>query len=408
MHHRPNFILLALGVLLAPMLQAQIVRGPEIRVSSTPSGAAPEVAVAANGDFVVTWQTGSEFQGPAPKVWYRLYRADGKPKGKAQRVSGSPAGELRPAVALGEDGRFVIVWTGGNSSDTSVWGRRFDAQGRPLGGRFRLSTITDGSQFEPTVAMAADGGFLAAWTSGLFPFPSRSSDVYVRRFDADGKPLGAELLASVNTFQEQALPRIVRMENGDFLIGWENFGGEGTFYDVFVRRFTADGTPLGEEFEASAGSTSFVSQYGFALAAGADGGFVVVWTDDAADLNPGASDLDRVGVLGNRFAADGTPLGSKPFDVNVSTKGSQGLPAVAVSPRGDFFVTWSSFVPGAPLNQELLGRRFRSDGKPSSGEIVLDKDGGQAGLAMASTGQGIIAWATADGIFVRKLVAPAP
>src|SRR5688572_16819581 len=126
MRPRLNFILLALSALLTPVLQAQTVRGPLIQVSSTPGGSRPEVAVAASGDFVVTWQTGSEFQGPAPKVWYRLYRADGKPKGKAQRVSGSPAGELRPAVALGEDGRFVIVWTGGNASDTSVWGRRFD------------------------------------------------------------------------------------------------------------------------------------------------------------------------------------------------------------------------------------------------------------------------------------------
>lgn len=409
MHRRLNLVLLALAALLAPMLHAQTVRGPEIRVSSTPSGVPPQVVVAANGDFVVTWQTGSELEGPTPKVWYRLYRADGRPKGKAQRVSGSRAGELHPAVALGEDGRFVIVWTGGNSSDTSVWGRRFDTQGRPLGGRFRLSSITAGSQFAPAVAMAADGGFLAAWTSGKVPFPSRSSDVYARRFDAAGKPLGLEFLASVNTFQEQALPQVVATKNGEFLIGWESFGGEPTFYDVFVRRFAADGAPLGEELEASAGPTSIVSQYGFALAVGADGGFVVVWTDHAADLSPGDPSLsDLIGILGNRFAADGTPLGSEPFDVNLSTKGSQSSPAVAVSPRGDFFVTWSSYAPGTPPNQDLLGRRFGKGGRPLSGEIVLDKDGGVAGLAMASTGQGIIAWASADGVFVRKLVAPAP
>lgn len=409
MRPRPNFILLALSALLVPILQAQTVGGPLIRVSSTPGGASPEVAVAANGDFVVTWQAGSEYQGPTPKVWYRLYRADGKPKGKAQRVSGSLAGELGPKVALGEDGRFVIVWTGGNSIDTSAWGRRFDAQGRPLGGRFRLSTITDGSQFQPAVAMAADGGFLAAWASGGDPYPDRSSDIYARRFDAAGKPVGRELVASVNTFQEQGAPQVVRTENGDFLVAWESFGGEGVFYDVFVRRFTADGTPLGEELEASLSPYPEVFQYEPALAAGADGTFVVVWTDYAGDFKPGITDSDLIGVMGQRFAADGTPIGDA-FNLNVSAKGIQSSPAVTISPRGDFFVTWTSYLPGpsplAPPDQDLLGRRFGSDGRPLSGEIILDKNGGLAGLAMASTGRGIIAWASPNGVFVRKLVAP--
>lgn len=406
MPRRPAFVLLALGALLAPMLSAQTPRGPEIRVSSTPGGAPPQVAVAANGDFVVAWQAGFEFEGPTPKVWYRLYRADGTPKGKAQRVSGSPAGEFGPAIALGEDGRFVIVWTGGNSEDTSAFGRRFDAQGKPLGGRFRLSTITDGSQFEPAVAMTADGGVLVVWTSGRDPFPTRSSDVYLRRFDAAGKPLGSEILASVKTFQEQSGPRVAMTENGDFLIGWTSFGGEGTFYDVFVRRFTADGAPLGEELEASTGPNYQVSQYDLALAAGPGGTFVVIWTDDAADPSPADSSLsDPIGLLGQRYAADGAPVGGA-FEVNASTKGFQGLPAVTVGPRGDFFVTWSSFIPGTPVNQDLLGRRFGSNGRPASGETVLDRDGGVAGLAMAATGRGIIAWASADGIFVRMLVAP--
>jgi hypothetical protein len=114
--------------------------------------------------------------------------------------------------------------------------------------------------------------------------------------------------------------------------------------------------------------------------------------------------------MGERFVADGTPIDNEPFRINASAKGSQFSPAVTVSPRGDFFVTWSSSIATAPLNydQDLLGRRFGSDGRPLSGEIVLDKDGGRAGLAMASTGRGIIAWASPDGVFVRKLVAPAP
>jgi hypothetical protein len=49
---RLSFILLALSTLLTPILQAQTVGGPLIRVSSTPDGASPEVAVAANGQTI--------------------------------------------------------------------------------------------------------------------------------------------------------------------------------------------------------------------------------------------------------------------------------------------------------------------------------------------------------------------
>jgi hypothetical protein len=400
MPRRLPFVLIALGIVLAPVLHTQTLRGPEILVSSAANSSAPQVAVATNGDFVVTWQSRLPQPGQTPRIWYRLYRADGVPKGKALRASGSPAGEFGPSIGLGEDGSFVIVWEGGDDRDRSVFGRRFDVQGEPLSGRFRLSTITDGSQIQATVARAADGGFLAAWTSGPEIFPVRLSDVYIRRFDAAGKPLGPEAPAGVNTFHEQSEPLVVAIENGSFLVGWTSFGGEGTFYDVFARRFDDDGTPLGEEFEVSNSEASVVSQYGFALAAAADGSFVVVWTDDAGDPNPDDDLADPVGLVGQRYAADDSLAGGR-FQVNATTKGSQLLPKVTLSPQGPIFVTWLS------ANHGLLGRRFRSDGRPFGSEFVLDENGGVAAVDMASSGRGIVAWATPEGVFVRKLVAPA-
>jgi hypothetical protein len=406
MRNRPTVALLIAGTFLASILSAQTPRGAEIRVSPLAGDAPARAAVATNGDFVVTWQAGVSYRGQAPKVWYRLFRADGAPKGKPQRVSTSKAGEFRPAVSLGADGSFVIVWYGGDSRDTSVFGRRFDPQGRPIGGRFLLSANTEGSQFGPAVALTADGGFVAAWASALRPYDERSSDLYARRFDAAGQPLGPEFLVTNTTWNEQSTPQVVVKPDGGFLIGWLNYGGEPTFYDSFARIFAADGAPLGDEFQLNSGDTMVTSQPEFALAAADDGTFVAVWTDNAGDYDrDGNSFGDIVGLRGQRFAADGTPIGDF-FHVNASAKDVQDNPAIVMVPGGGFLVAWTSQSATVPYTSAVMGRRFASNAVPAGPELRINTSTQSQHwaptLALAPSGKGVVAWIAWQGSFEQS------
>ncbi|HEY7215272.1 MAG TPA: hypothetical protein VIC28_11615, partial [Thermoanaerobaculia bacterium] len=90
MHRRTTFILLALGALLAPMLQAQTPRGPEISVNQRHRDHQwqPRIAAAPNGDFVVVWGSGRETAFFEPvQAWFRLFAADGTPRTPDRRVS---------------------------------------------------------------------------------------------------------------------------------------------------------------------------------------------------------------------------------------------------------------------------------------------------------------------------------
>ncbi|MDX2494931.1 MAG: DUF4347 domain-containing protein, partial [Desulfuromusa sp.] len=71
------------------------------------------------------------------------------------------------------------------------------------------------------------------------------------------------------------------------------------------------------------------------IAVAADGSFVVTWTDSALDE-------DAAGIFMQRFAADGTAIGSE-TQVNTYTTGSQEYSAVAMDDAGNFVVTWESF-----------------------------------------------------------------
>src|SRR5687768_8748061 len=62
----------------------------------------------------------------------------------------------------------------------------------PLGPEFPVNTTTAGDQSDAAVASDAAGNFVVAWQGpGLDP---ASLEIYARRFDAAGTPLGGEFL----------------------------------------------------------------------------------------------------------------------------------------------------------------------------------------------------------------------
>src|SRR5687767_8928470 len=67
--------------------------------------------------------------------------------------------QAAPRVASAPNGDFVVVW----SSNTDIVGRRFDASGQPRGPEFPVNTYTTGSQANPGVAVDGGGNFVVVW-----------------------------------------------------------------------------------------------------------------------------------------------------------------------------------------------------------------------------------------------------
>ena len=376
-----------------PAVEAQTPRGPEIAVTAfdATSEFVTGAAVAANGDFLLAW-TVSPPEGPS-RVRFRLFRADGTPRTAELGVGTPPWGQFGPRVAMRGDGRFVVVWTEQVPNHFRVLARRFGASGAPLGPPFRLTPNLQGNQRDPDVAMAANGSFVATWSSDhIATLRRHMPDILARRFSSAGKPLGPEFLVNARTSEEQSLPRVAAAANGDFVIAWDSWMAE--FYDVRMQRFAANGSRRGDEFSLETEYRSDLNEIQGAIAMAPDGGFMAVCTDYLGDLDrdedPSTEQFPYLGIVGRRVAADGAFVGP-PIHANAAVAGRQQRPDVSRR-LGGFFVVWES-TGAAASSQGIFGRRLAPDGTPIGGDIRISAQYGEGPVvALDAQGRGIVAW----------------
>jgi hypothetical protein len=104
------------------------------------------------------------------------------------------------AIARNPDGGFTVVWQSDeqDGDGSGVYARRFDSAGKPLGGEIAVNATTVGNQNSPAIAPDGDGGFTVAWISSEYHEEEYTTTftVYARRFDAAGEPLGGEIVVS--------------------------------------------------------------------------------------------------------------------------------------------------------------------------------------------------------------------
>jgi hypothetical protein len=285
-----------------------------------------------------------------------------------------------PAVGVGADGRFVVVWESylQDGDRGGIFGQRHDAAGNPVGGEFQVSQYWTGQQDSPAVAVAPSGAFFVVWRGA--PGQDGSYEgVFGRRYAASGAPLGAEFRVNAYTTGNQFHGRVAADGAENFLVVWR---GNGAPFGIKARRYDAGGI-AGSELTLSETPIGSPSEPGLAM--NADGSFVAVW----AALNDGGGS----GVVGRRF--DSTGVGLAPaFALNTYTTGDQRRPRVALTGDGTFTVVWHSYGQDGAGNG-VFGRRFDSTG-PVSPEFPVNTftTNTQQSPEIAADGAGgfLVAW----------------
>lgn len=309
--------------------------------------------------------------------------------------------QTRSSVAADAQGDFVVVWHSQGSSGTdtsyrSVLARRYDASGTPLGSDFQVNTYTTGYQYNADVATDSQGGFVVVWESvGSAGTDNDNFSIQVRRYDTDGTPLGAEFQVNTYTFSQQRSPRVAVDAQGEFVVVWASFhtNGNDTTYGIQVRRFDADGTPAGAEYQVNSYTTG--GQRFPRVACDAQGNFVVVWESSAS----AGTDSSFTSIQAQRYDANGAPAGGE-FQVNTYTSYRQKVPAVAVDPVGNFVVAWASEpTEGGGTDNDLYSiqaQRYDADGAPLGGQFQVNTETTDIqfspALSADSQGRFLVAW----------------
>jgi hypothetical protein len=310
------------------------------------------VAMDSDGDFVLVWQDYSDGY-----VRAQRYDADGVALGGAIDVTPAPDPEgVTPDIAMDADGDFVVVWTQyvdyGSGKDILV--QRYDADGTLAGPAFSPYPDLAGDQQDAQVAMAADGNFVVAWREpGGGSTPSR---VAFRLFDRDGMPFDDTVTVVSGT--APIGPIGVAMDaDGDFVITWGGLSPCGCFPVVYGQRYVADGTAQSEAFVVSGGGDALPIVGAPAL--DADGDLVVAidsfsFTGSGYDVHlkryaagstdaiapPGLEDTDYVvteeALLDGFTDADDDPLTVTGLSASVGTLTDNGDGTWTYAPPPDF------------------------------------------------------------------------
>jgi hypothetical protein len=215
--------------------------GNEFRVNSYTTGRqfVSSVAAAPDGSFVVVWDSNGQ-DGGLLGVFGQRYDSNGVRLGGEFRVNSyTPGSQAYPSVAAAADGRFVVVWqsAGQDGSSDGVFGQRYDAFGLPAGQEFAINSYTTLSQWLPSVASASDGRFVVAWASAGQAGPSRS--IFAQRFHASGGTDGPEFRVPFSTSSLQDWPAAAFASGGRFVVAWHGVGN-GDNFGIFGQRQQTD------------------------------------------------------------------------------------------------------------------------------------------------------------------------
>ncbi|HEX7180569.1 MAG TPA: hypothetical protein VF756_01910 [Thermoanaerobaculia bacterium] len=399
--------LLALFFAAPALLSAQIEpMGGDLQVNlyTTFPQSSPKVSRAPDGRFVVVWASAYQ-DGTVSGVYGRVFAVDGTPvTGEIQLSEHTASHPIDPAVAMMDDGSFVAVWE--NRTDgtgpiySGIEGRRFAADGTPLGGDFVVHPLnpTKGSH-RPVIATNGRGGFVVAWEEGSF-----DTDVFARIFGPGGQPLAPSFQVNQGeTYAVQDQPSVAMGPAGEVVIVWRSndtfvgFHEEGNQV-VYLQRFKADGTRREGEIALSERARRPV--YAPRVAKDAAGNFLVVWTEYVSSVAT---------VYGRRFAQNGRPLGGR------LTLLREVVPeAIAMDDHGSFVLVWTR--PGEDRALDVFARRFSAFGAPEGPEVRVNAHAPRMQytpiVAAGPGGSFVAAWSSDQqdgdnlGVFARLFEVP--
>jgi hypothetical protein len=386
MRRAPTLLLAALSLVPAAASPQGDPVGPEFRVNTYTPGNEFGASVSSDalGNFVVVWQSSGQ-DGSLTGIFGQRYAASGSPLGPEFRVNTyTTSNQFSSASASDASGNFVVVWTSlQDGSNFSIHGQRYAGAGTPAGPEFRVNTYTTGSQFIPAVAAAPSGDFVVAWMS-----PDGSDyGIFAQRYSGAGAPVGPEFRVNTFTIAYQATATLAADPTGGFMVVWASDGQDGSADGIYGQRYDAAGAPLGAEFRINTYTTG--NQLAPEVGADGAGTFMVVWQSTLQD-GSGA------GVIGQRFAASGAPLGGE-FRVNSYTSSDQARPVVALDSFGNFVVAWQSAGQDGGANG-VFAQRYDAAGAPLGGEFrvntfVTDEQVDPA-VAAAPAGHFLVVWSS--------------
>lgn len=315
--------------------------GGEFQVNSYSTGFQlyPSVAVGHDGSFVVVWMSVGSLADDSSglSIQGQRYNSAGTAVGPQFQVNTYTTGYQRyPVVDAAANGAFVVAWQSPDQDGDGlgVFARRYASDGTPLAAEFRVATTTAGDQGSPAVALNTVGEFVIAWQDSSLD--GDGSGIAAQRFASDGMPIGGEFQVNTYTTGQQTFPGVGLNDGGTFVISWQS-DEQSPAHDVRSAFGTlADGRfDLGGDQDCVVNGITDDDQSRASVGIDNSGQAVVVWQDRRSTTR---YDIQR------RTVARSPGMACLPGDettVSEAAANDSILPTLAMASYGEFVVVWS-------------------------------------------------------------------
>ena len=307
----------------------------------------PAIAMMPDGRFVVTWQSGDT----AIKV--REYSANGTPVGSAEQtvLSTTAPGTLNnPDVAVADNGDYVVTWGDDNDGNGSfqIRARGFSSNYTQRFAAKTVNAVAAGQQQNPAIAMAANGDYVVVWDDDR----NGTWDIAMRGFFANETEKVTQADANATTVGEQRSADVAMDDSGRFVVVWEDDYDLNSAYQIFARGFNATGAQRFSERTVNVNSSG--NQINPVVAMDANSNWYPVWEDngisgDGYQVNSNMWTIDGSRV--NAGDARVNPVNSVSNNFGPATRKN---PAVSAHRSGRYIVAWGDDMDGDLTYQNLV------------------------------------------------------
>ncbi len=244
--------------------------------------------------------------------------------------------QSEPDVAMDKNGNFVVVWTDDhdNNGSTQIYMRGFNADGSQRFATKTVNTIDTRNQYQPRIAMAADGQFAVSWTDT--ESSASTPQINVRGFTADGKEAFAQRAIADEVAGSRIKSDIFMDNSHNIIVVWEDDEDGNGSTQVKMRILDASGnnkTKVKTVNSASKGDQNMPSVSGKP-----DGSeFIVVWQNVATSTN--------YSIMGRTFNASGAEINADFTLSNSDVAQKVTDPHVCMNAKGAAKVVWYNPTP---------------------------------------------------------------
>lgn len=255
-HHDSGKVGSSGRLVIQSLNRGMVGMGLPVPLSQAPEGtreARPSIALLVGGGAVVAWEAGPR---DSRDVLVRFVSSSGLFTTATitanTRVQGD---QFQPAVVALAAGGVVVAWTSNkqDSSGKGVFAQRFTSAGAKVGAEFRVNDSTKWDQGGPSLSSVSDGRFVVVWVSESINgqsdqgAPNLRGNLMGRLFRENGQPIAREF--RVNQFDAVCSSPMVQSLGKGFAVVWEHQEENivSSQSDIYIRSFDENGRPLVQE-----------------------------------------------------------------------------------------------------------------------------------------------------------------